>query len=213
MLLRPIQDFLYGPRRATLTLLLIAGGFVLLLASANLANLQLSRAAKRTREIAIRRALGASVSQTLKPLVVETLLLATAGALAGIALAFAIVRWLWWSQPSIVVDAPRIGVDLRVAGFAVALSLGASLLACVAPAHESARVDPSRALSARSSSGATRWLRWSRPSLIVGEVALTLWAVMMAILLLESYDNVSTVDPGFDAAEVLTIELPLTRKE
>ena len=213
VLIRPIQDFLYGSRRATLILLLVAGGFVLLLASANVANLQLSRAAKRTREIAIRRALGASVSQTLKPLVVETLLLATLGALAGIALAFAIVRWLWWSQPSIVVDAPGIGVDLRVVGFAVAVSLGASLLACVAPALESARVDPSRALGGRSSTGGTRRLRWSHPSLIVGEVAVTLWAVMMAILLLESYGNVSAVDPGFDAADVLTIELPLTRND
>lgn len=212
VLLRPIQDFLYGSRRATLILLLVAGSFVLLLASANVANLQLSRVSKRTREIAIRRALGASVARTLGPLVAETLLIGTVGALLGIALALAIVRWLWWSQPSIVVDAPSIGVDLRVAGFAVAVSLGASLLACLAPALESARVDPSRALSARSSTGSSPWLRWSRPALIAGEVAVTLWAVLMAIVLLESYDNVSTVDPGFEAANVVTLELPLTRK-
>jgi len=209
--LKPVQESLYGRRRPTLHLLLATAGFILLLASANVANFQLSRVVQRNREIAIRRALGAGRWRTLQPLVMETLLLTSIGTVVGLGLAFLGTRWLLRTQPSILKEAPEIGIDLRVAAFAVAISLAAALIGGLAPVLEALRVDPSGGLAGRSVDGAAQRLRWMRPALVTGEISVTLWTVVMAILLLQSYAGLMSVNPGFEAENVLTVELPLTK--
>jgi len=205
---RTFQEFRYGSRKPTLLLLLSASGFVLLLACTNVSNLQLSRMATRTREIAIRQTLGASTARLLRPLVVETLLLVSAGATLGTLFSLLINRWLVASAPAILASAPALEIDGRVLSFVVGAAILAAFLSVIFPAFQAAGTGAGGSLRERSGALPARATgRISRQVLVVAEIAVTLLAVLTATLLIKSYGLLGTVDPGFEPNNVIAMEL------
>ena len=212
---RSLQESLYGSQRPTLIMLLSIAGFILLLACANVTNLQLSRLASRNREIAIRAALGGSVYRTLRPLAFETILVTLAGGSLGVGLSVLGTYWLSRSSPDILASTPPLKiVDVRVLIFAFLIASLAAILGGLDPALQAKKVDLRNALTHRSagSTAATKG-SWIRHALVTSEITLTLLAVLTATLLLKSYVGLSEVDPGFDPTHVVTVELPLSKTD
>ncbi|HET6178388.1 MAG TPA: ABC transporter permease [Candidatus Sulfotelmatobacter sp.] len=198
----PLPDALLGDQRLTLFTMLGAVGFVLLIACANIANLQLARARARTKEIAARVALGASPRRIVRQLLVENILLGAAGALGGVLLAYFGVGWLVANAPAGV---PRIGQS-RVDGMALLFACGAAvfsgLLFGLAPALRAASVRLNEAFN--ESSGRTSPARDRvRSLLVVAEVALALMLLVGAGLLIRSALRVAKLDPGFDTSNLV----------
>ena len=206
-----LQEQLVKQSRTTLWLLLGAVGFVLLIACANIANLQLARAAGRKRETAIRAALGASPLRLAAELILENLLLALAGGLLGTLLA-------WWGtqglQAWLADYLPRVNpVDLNapVLGFAVLLAVGAGLGFGLAPAWQGSRIDLLETLKEgghQSSAGGSRW----RQGLVALEVALALVLAINAGLLVKSIYQLYATELGYRTSDVLTANLALPRR-
>lgn len=210
----PIQQQVAGKITQPLIILLGAVGFVLLIACANVANLLLSRALARQKEMAVRAALGATRGRLAQQLLSEGLALALGGAVVGVALAAGAVQWIHALQPK---DLPRLG-DISINGsvllFTLALSVVAALLFSLAPALGSGRVDVHGVLkdSARGSSGGSLWGRRHplRRLLVVAELALAVMLLIGAGLLIRSLNHLQKVPAGFDSRGVLTLELTLT---
>ena len=186
---------------------------VLLIACVNVANLILARATSRQREMALRRALGASERRLMRLLLVENLLLAFIGGALGVALAYAAVRAIVSAQPEGV---PRVGdihVNVTVLLFAAAASLVTGLLFGLLPARYAAAVDPNESLkdSGRSSSASAGALRL-RAALMTLEVAMTLVLLVGAGLLTRSFAKLIHVDPGVDPTGVTTGWIGLPEK-
>jgi predicted permease len=212
---RPLRDSIVGEVRSSLLVLLGAVSLVLLIACANVANLLLVRAAGRRREFAIRSALGAARARIVRQLLMESLLLAAAGGALGLGLGFAGVRALMALVPP---DLPRIGaggaavgVDGRVLGFTLAVSLLTGLLFGLFPALSASRADLNAVLKEGGSRGRTgvRQAR-TRSVLVVSEVALAMVLLVGATLLIRTFMALHGVEPGFDAHNVLTMEMSLT---
>ena len=210
-----------GKLRRGLFVLLGAVAFLLLIACVNVANLQLARATTRRREIAIRVALGAGRFRIIRLLLVESLLLAGLGAMAGALLAwwgvdlFALIPY---NAPNLstpyTVSAEQIGVDGRVLGFTFLVALLVGALSGLAPAWQlgqmgqAAKTNLQTALKeggAQAAQGAGRW----RGSLVAAEVALALLLVIGAGLMIRSFARLQQVDPGFDPQNVLTCDINL----
>jgi len=199
-----------GPARATLLALMGAAGLVLLIACANVASLLLARGTTRTTEFAVRTALGAGRGRLARQLLVENLLLAGIGGVAGIVLAY-------WARAALValapVDIPRLAetaIDWPVLLFALAVSLATGLLFGMAPMITAVRVDVTSALKADGravTAGAAR--QYTRSLLVIGEIALTFVLVFGASLLLRSLMAAQHANPGVDAARLLSLELRL----
>ena len=206
---RPLRDELYGDLRQPLLILLASVGFVLLIACVNVANLQLAQAAGRHHELAIRTALGASRSALVRQLLVESLLLAACGGLAGVALAYGLVPLLLSLSPAALPYAERIGVDWRVLGFGLVLSVAASLAFGLLPASQSARPHIDAVLRAGGVRLVPRTNGWLRRTLVAGEVALALVLTIGAFLLAKSLIGLHSTDPGFAVENVLTLKLAL----
>jgi predicted permease len=206
---RPLRDVLYGNMRQPLLILLASVGFVLLIACVNVANLQLAQAAGRHQEIALRTALGASASAIVRQLLVESILLAVIGGIAGVTLAYVGVPALLALSPVTVPYAERIGVDWRVLGFALAISLVASLVFGLLPAWQSARPDLNDVLRAGGHRVVGRTNRWVRRVLVAGEVALALMLTIGAFLLVKSLVGLQSTPLGFAVEHVLTMQLAL----
>jgi len=193
--------------RPSLLILLAAIGLVLLIACANVANLQLARATGRQRETAIRQALGANRRRLISQLLTESMLLALMGGAAGLLLAVWGVEVLVRLGPNI----PRLQetrVDLTVAGFTLLVSLATGILFGVAPAFQGSRIDLTEALKeagARSTAGSSH--ARTRSLLVVAEVALALVVLIGAGLLMRSFLALESVDPGFNPQNVLTAYL------
>ena len=206
---RPLRDKLYGNMRQPLLILLASVGFVLLIACVNVANLQLAEAAGRHHEIVLRTALGASTSTIVRQLLVESIVLAVIGGTAGVALAYIGVPALLALSPVNVPYVERIGVDWRVLGFALGISLLASLAFGLLPAWQSARPNLDDLLRAGAHRVAGRTSRWVRRALIAGEVALALMLTIGAFLLMKSLVGLQSTPPGFAVEHVLTMKLAL----
>ncbi|HVT59745.1 MAG TPA: ABC transporter permease [Thermoanaerobaculia bacterium] len=194
-------------RSAVLTLLGAVLG-VLLIACANIANLLLVQAVDRTREIAVRSALGASRGRLLRQLLIESLLLGGLGAAAGLGLALVGIPCLLALIPVELPSWMRFGLDLRVLAFTVAAAVVTSLLISLAPAHVCSRLSLTETLKEGGRSGLTG-LRGERIRrlLIVGEVALSLTLLIGAGLMARSFLALSAVPAGFDPRRVLTLEV------
>ncbi len=211
----PLRDSIIGNVRSSLLILLGAVALVLLTACANVANLMLVRATGRKREFAIRSALGASRTRIVRQLLTESVLLAAAGGVLGLAAGFAGVRALLAVSPA---DLPRIGesgsavgVDWRVMGFTLAASMLTGILFGLYPALSASRADLSSSLKESCNPSATGLRQGkARSLLVISEVSLALVLLIGAALLIRSFIALRSVNPGFDAHNVLTMEMSLT---
>ena len=205
-----LSDQATGNVRPALLVLLGAVGFVLLIACANVANLLLSRAAARGKEIAIRSALGASRDRLVRQLLTESAMLSLAGGLIGLLLAYWGVRALVAINAGNLPRADEIRVDGFVALFTLAVSLLAGFLFGLAPALHAARPDLQGTLK-EGGRGATgdRGSHAVRRMLVVAQTALALTLLTGAGLLIKSFARLQGVDPGFVPEQVLTFNLAL----
>ena len=211
----PLLDQVVGNVRLVVIVLFGAVAFVLLVACANVANLLLSRAFARQRELAVRTALGASRSRIVRHLLSESLMLSFAGGALGVALAFAGVQWLQALQPPNVPRLRDIGIDWRVLLFSAGACVTAGVLAGLAPVIGIRRFNLQRTLSdaARGSAGGgTMWGRGGhlRRLLVAAQIALATVLLVGAGLLVRTVAHLQRVPPGFEASRVLTLELTLT---
>ena len=203
--------------RPALLALMAAVGFVLLIATANLANLLLARGAGRQRELAVRAAIGAGRGRLIQQLVTESVALSVIGGGLGLAAASWILGALPSFAPAGIPGLGEAGIDGTVLAFALAASVGAGVLFGTVPALQASRFDLVRALNegALQMGGGFRFRRGNRTRsvLVVAEVALALMLLVGAGLLVRSFVTLATVDPGFDPARVLTAELNLPRSQ
>ena len=206
---RPIQDVMVGRAPAILYTFLGAVGFVLLIACANVANLLLARASGRAREVAVRKALGASSWVLTRQLLTESIVLAVGGATVGVLLSLWEVRLLKSVVPVPLPPWLSIDVSGRALAFTVVLAIVTGVIAGIVPALKLARggVRESLATGVRGS-GSMRRSRTQR-SLVVAEVALAVMLLAGAGLLLASLARLQSVSPGFSPSGVLAARLTL----
>jgi putative ABC transport system permease protein len=209
----PLRDHFVAGIRPMLIMLAGAVGFLLLVTCANIANLLLSRGASRRREIAIRTALGASRRQVVGQLLTESLLLAGAGGLSGVALAWFGVSLLARLLPTGIAAMASLTVDTRVLAFTTAASLITGLGFGLVPALEMLRVDVQHTLKeAGAKQGTPRSARGLRDALVVSEVALACVLAIGAALFIQSFAQARGIDPGFRTENILTLKTPLSSK-
>jgi putative ABC transport system permease protein len=197
----------------SLWLLLGISGLVLLIACANLANLMLARTSARERQITIRRALGATRWRMVRELFSESLLLAAAGSICGLFLAFAISRMLVafisTQQNQVSLD---LGMDWRVLAFTTALAALTTVSFGLAPALRSTRAEPATLLQSGSRGTTGGRERFSlRRILIVSQVGLSVVLLMGALLFVRSLRNLTTLNVGFQQTGILVTHVDFTR--
>jgi putative ABC transport system permease protein len=205
--LDPLLALLTGDVRTPLLVLLGCVGCVLLIVCANIANLLLTRATGRRREMAVRIALGASRWRVACQLLTESLILGLLGGGLGLALALFSFRFLARIMPADIPRLDTVGLDARLLGFAFLVSLLAGILFGLAPALQASKVSLTESLkkTGRGASGEDKGRM--RSTLVVSEVALAVVLLLGAALLLQSFVHLTRVDPGFDPHHVLTFQI------
>ena len=199
-----------GTIRPALMILLAGIGFVLIMASVNVANLLLARSIAREKELATRAALGAARSRIARQLLTESVLFALAGGLVGMLV-------MWWTVRGLIALAPagiprinEVSIDWRVLLAAGLTTMVTGILVGILPALSSASVNPQASLQDASRGtvgGALR--RRMRAALVVAEVALAVAITTGAVLLLRSFVSVTNVNPGFESSQLLTWQMNL----
>jgi len=215
----PLQEAEVGDVRPALLILLGAVGFVLLIACANVANLQLARASTRQREMAIRTAIGANRTRIVRQLLTESVVLALAGGVCGFILGAWGVRVLLAIAPG---NIPRISdaahtatlvsaLDWRVLSFTLGISLATGILFGLFPAVHVSRLDVNTSLKDTSGrAGTGRHQNRARGVLVVSEIALALVLLVCAALMIRTFVGLRAVNPGFDPHNVLTLQTSLS---
>jgi len=206
---QPLHEVLVQGVSRQLLVLLGATLFVLLIACANIANLLLARAIGRAREMALRAAIGASRRHIVRQVLIESNLLSLLGMVLGTVFAWYAIQWIASALPPGFAQTVTLGLDLRVLGFALAITLLTGLISGSIPAVIASRRDPGTALrdGERGSSG--REGNRARALLVTGTFALALALTVSAGLFLKSLLRILDVDPGFRADGVLTFQISL----
>src|SRR5580700_5200867 len=195
--------------KAALYTLMVVVGVVLLIACANVANLLISRASVRRKEIAIRMAIGAGRARLIRQLLTESLILSSMGALLGVLFAQwasrMLVRFLSTSNSTVVLD---LSIDSRVLAFTTAVAVVTGILFGLAPAWQGTRIDPHSAMQANARGVVESHARFSLGKVLVAaQVALSLVLLVGAGLMLETFRKLATLDTGFDKNQVLLIRV------
>jgi len=209
----PLTDSLINPdQRAGFVraawLLMAIVGLVLLIACANLANLLLARAAGRQKEMAIRLAIGANRARIVRQMLTESLVLATLGGAAGLLVAQWMQSLLWNIRPAFLAQPGfALAIDGRALTFACAATLGTGIVFGLIPALQASNteIDRTLRLGGRQTAGAMR--RGLRAAFIVVEVSFAVVALAIAGLFLRSYQRAQQIDPGFQPASLLTLNV------
>jgi putative ABC transport system permease protein len=203
-----LREQVVGDVRTPLYVLLGAVGLVLLIACANVANLMLMRAAGRGREIAIRAALGAGGFRIIRQLLVESTLLSLLGGAFGLMVGLWSITALTAALPDSIayINLKTIRIDTTVFLFTLTISIATGILFGLAPALKAARTDFHEGLKA-GGRGIASARSFTRSTLVVAEVALSMILLVGAGLLIRSFARLASVDPGFDAPHVLTMQL------
>ncbi len=209
----PLQDRLVRNIRPALLVLLCSVGFILLIACLNVANLLLARAVSRSKEIAIRTALGAASARVMRQLFTESLLIGIGGGAVGLLIVNASLGPLL-KLATKSINIPFVGpihIDYHVLAFAAAISILTSILFGLVPALGTAKLDMREALN-EGSRGLTRDRVWQRlrSTLVVSEVALAMLLLVGAGLLLRSFDRLQSVAAGFRTDHLLAADIPLS---
>lgn len=206
-----LEEVVVGPVRTPLLLLLAAVGMVLLIACVNVASLLLARGTARTREVAIRTALGGGRARLMGQFLVEGAVYAAVAALAGLGVAALGVALLRGAAPADLPAVHRVGIDLRVLGVTLGVSAMVALIFGLVPAFQADTGDLGARLQGAAPRGATasRGRRRLRAGLVVAELALAVAIATGAGLLVRSFRAVTSVDPGFDTTGVVKAELQL----
>jgi len=211
-----LHERIVGETRRSLLILFAAVSFVLLIACANFANLLLARAAERQREFVIRGALGAGRWRLMRQLLTESLLLSLAGGVAAVLLAFWGTKLLVSFKPENLPRLSEIGVDLRVLGFTLGVSILTGLIFGLVPAWAASRGRVGDALKegGRSSTAGSARQRL-RSTFVVVELGVALVLLVGAGLLIKTFWKLRSVEPGFNPDHLVTlrVELPETRYE
>jgi len=205
----PLQEEIVGNVRTELLVLLGAVGLVLLIACANITNLLLTRATSRSKEIAVRTALGAGRVRIIRQLLSETAVLGLLGGTVGIALAYWGVKALSSLLPSSLPQMNPIRVDYFVLSFALLLSAIAGMAFGLVPAMFAANADIQNTLREGARSGESRIRRRARSFLAVAEISLAMVLLVTAGLLLRSFARLTSVSPGFDAQHLVKADISL----
>jgi putative ABC transport system permease protein len=204
----PLREDLVGDIRLALLVLFCAVGFVLLIACANVANLMLARGANRTKEIAVRIALGAGRARLVRQLLTESVLLAITGGVLGLLLAELGSKLL--VRLGSLPNSGDIGIDSWALGFTLLVSFAVGILIGIVPALQFSRSSVSETLKQGSGrTGGSAIKQHTRKALVISEVALSLVLLIGAGLMIRSFWKLQNVDPGFDTRNGLTMSVVL----
>jgi putative ABC transport system permease protein len=208
-----LREILVDGTRTMIFVLFGAVGFVLLIACANVANLLLVRAASRQKEIAMRRALGASRLRIIRQMITESLLLAIFGGALGTLLAMAGVKLLVSLSEDNIPRTAKIKIDATVLVFTLIISLGTGLIFGLAPAFRTMRENLVDALKDGIRGSEATLKNHTRSLLVVFESAIAVMLLIGAGLLIRSLVALQNVDPGFDPNNVLTMRVDLSKQK
>jgi predicted permease len=199
-----------GDMRNSLRLLLGAVGFLLLIACANVANLQLARGTARAREMAVRMSIGAGRRRLLRQLLTESVLLSLAGGALGVLFAFGAIQAIVGLMPEFYVpNESRVTLNTPVLLFSVAVSVITGIVFGLVPALQTSRPDMTDALKANRSTGAGTHGGRTRNMLVVVEVALSVVLLVSAALTVRTFVVLQNVDAGINGDHVLLVGVPL----
>jgi len=207
----PLHKMVVGSVRSPLLVLLGAVGLVLLIACVNIANLLLARSTARSKEMAIRIALGAARRRITRQLLTESAMLGLLGAITGVLIAWGGVSALQSLLPPGLPPIHSIRVDASVLAFALLLSLAASVLFGLAPVCLATHSDPQKHLGEGARGGEAKGSQRTRNVLAIVEVALAMVLLVVAGLLLRSFARLTAVSPGFETTHVVKAEVSLPR--
>ena len=211
---RPLHADIVGDVRPALLVLLGSVAFVLLIACVNVANLTLAKTFSRQKEIAIRTAMGASAGRVLRQILVESILLAVLGGAIGLIFAHFGVQLILAFLANKVPQTVDVGLNLTVLFFTLAVSVLTGILAGVLPGLRLSRPNVNQALKqglgrTDSDSGGNR----TRSALVIAEVALSLILLFGAGLMIRSFQQLQSVNPGFDSQNIMTMTLAVARSK
>jgi putative ABC transport system permease protein len=207
--LRPLAVQVTGKARPVLLALMGAVGFVLLIACVNVSNLLLCRSAARRKEMAVRAALGAGRGRLVRQLLSESAVLSLLGGGLGLLLGAWVVRLILALSPPNISRLSETGLDFRVFGFTVFVSLATGLIFGLAPAWHASKINLTQALQAEARSTGTAGSHHTHGLLIVAEVALAVVLLTGAGLMAQSFLRLQAVDPGFNPQRVAAFDVSL----